>query len=193
MAVARLETVWSVTGGGAGLTVMHGIVDELDYDATDAQASLTAIRTFFSTIASRLPNDAALSWPGPVDIFSEAGVLIGSVAPTASPSSVTGGSAAAYSAPSGARVDWETGVITGGKRIRGRSYIVPIAGDQYDADGTIATDFITSVNTAANTMRTSLATAGSPLAVWSRKNSEATAVQGQTVKDKAAILRSRRD
>ena len=142
---------------------------------------------------SRLPNDVSLSWPGPIDIFTTAGVLIDSRAPATAVSSVSGTSGGVYAAPAGARVDWETGMILGGRRVRGRSYIVPIAGDQFDADGTIASDFITTVGGYATTMRTALAAAGAALVVWSKVNEAIEPVVGQTIKDKAAILSSRRD
>lgn len=193
MVVGRLETRWSVTGGGAGMTVMHGIIDEADYDGGDATSSLTAIRTFFQSLAARVPNDVSWSWPGPVDLFSNDGVLVGSTTPSTAVPPLTATYAGTYAAPAGARIDWETGIILAGKRLRGRSYIVPLAGDQYDADGSLASDFISVGNTAATALRVALATAGSPLGVWSRKNSAIFAASGQTIQDKAAIMRSRRD
>lgn len=193
MSVGLLKTVWSVTGGGSGLTVMSVVADEGTTTTGEVGAALAAARTFWAAIAARLPNDVSLSFPGPLDIFSLDGTLVGSTPASSVPSAVAGTSGGVYSAPSGAKIIWETGQIVGGRRLRGRSYIVPIAGDQYDADGTLASDFINAVGTAATALRVALATAGLPLTVWSRKNEVEHAAVGQTIRDQAAILRSRRD
>jgi hypothetical protein len=104
-----------------------------------------------------------------------------------------------YAGGTGAVIHWLTGVIFNGRRVRGKTFVVPLAASA-DSDGTLASAVLANVQSAA----TALANVPSPgLTVWSKQYSTGTPpvqigginapVDIAQVPDKIAILRSRRD
>ena len=126
-------------------------------------------------------------------IESTTGVISGSWAGAAQPS-VSGTGVGAYTAPSGCVINWRTAGVVDGRRLRGRSFMVPLHGGAYDSDGTISAAALTSLRTALATFQ---AAAAPVLQVWSRPLDGAGGsnhtVTSADIPDKAAILRSRRD
>jgi hypothetical protein len=118
----------------------------------------------------------------------------------------TGAGAAAYSAPCGACVTWLTPIIRDGHRIKGRSFVVPLSDSAYEDNGSIepttlgvlqssAADFVTAAGGNLRIWhRPRLAQVASPghRALTAHDGSQA-AVTSSTVRDKVAVLRSRRD
>ena len=94
----------------------------------------------------------------------------------------------------GACVSWLTGGIVGGRRLRGRTFLVPLHNSTYDTDGT----FTSGVLTALTAFQTAMRAAG-PLAVWHRPTTPggtdgtSYGVIGARVRDRVAFLSSRRD
>lgn len=100
-----------------------------------------------------------------------------------------------YSGPSGAVVNWRTNDYRFGRRIRGRTFLVPLAGDSYEDDGTLTSDSLGALRSFGSEM---LDGGGDPqFGVWSRPRDGAGGVfasaTGYNVPDMAAVLRSRRD
>lgn len=100
-----------------------------------------------------------------------------------------------YAGPSGAVVTWRTGDLRNGRRIRGRTFLVPLASQAYESDGTLTNATMSAIRNFGDTM-----IGGSlegDLGVWSRPvNGEGgvfASVTGFTVPDLVAVLRSRRD
>jgi hypothetical protein len=119
----------------------------------------------------------------------------------AAPATITGGSVANnYSGASGLVINWRTAGVRNGRRVRGRTFLVPLAGGAYGTDGTIDNANITETVTAA----TALYTTASPikLGVWARPKRDDLGnitedgsfhpVVAASVPDMAAVLRSRR-
>jgi hypothetical protein len=109
------------------------------------------------------------------------------------PAVIQGTAASGYSSASGAVVGWITNGFHNGRRIRGRTFLVPLGGVAYDTDGTLSAAYLTKCRSAA----TLYVTNGSP-AIFTRpqpglSNGGATAVSAAQVNDKAAVLTSRRD
>lgn len=118
-----------------------------------------------------------------------------------------GSGTGAYSAASGACVNWYTDAIVRGRRLRGRSFMVPLAGSALATDGTIDNTAVATMRTASTTMAGGVGVGD--LGVWSRPTPILDAqgnptgnynadgqwafVTSATVPDKAAVLRSRRD
>lgn len=108
-----------------------------------------------------------------------------------------GGSTGAYSAAAGACIAWSTNGIRNARRIRGRSFLVPLGGNALAADGTIDAAELTTIRSAADALRA--ASGDARLVIWGRPTGpEATdgvsaEVVGSNVVDKTAVLRSRRD
>lgn len=186
---SQYRAIWSTLGGGTGYSVFHA---DVAGDVTDAQEFANAVRTFFNSIADRLPNDVTITFDSEVVNLAETGELVG-VFPVTAPTLVTGSGALNYSRAAGGRIDWATGVIAGGRRLTGRTYIVPIVAAEFDNSGLLTSACIADLQAAANTLISDLTAAGIVLRIWSRKNAVSAVVISASVPPKGAILRSRRD
>jgi hypothetical protein len=138
------------------------------------------------------------------------GTLLGAATMTTVPATVVGtGSATSWANGSGYSVKWNTGLIWNGRRVTGRTFMVPAVAC-YEADGTLVAAAITAIGAAAQAL---ISAVGAEFAVWSKTFTkppdtmtiaEAKAfkqqqiggnlapVQGYFVKDSAAQLRTRR-
>lgn len=188
----RVITNWSGGKIGTGFTNMF-----FTAGVSTQQACVDAVRAFFSSsysVGAGLPTGVVLSWPATVDtIEATNGELTDTVGVTA-PAVVTGSDSSRYAAVAGACVSWRTGAFVGGRRVRGRTFLVPAGGQMLQADGTIDTTFIGFIQSAANT----LIAAAPELTVWHRPTSHAAAngsqhpVAAATISDQTAFLSSRR-
>jgi len=196
--IYRIRATWTGMPGAPGVSTF--------YDSGPPSASeLTAIRTFFNSLAAGLPNTLTISVQGTGDVVTaETGELVGGWSATA-PSTVVGTSASGYGAPVGTCVHWTTGVVAHGRRVRGTTYIVPTV-NQYEPGGTPIGTWVTTVQTAAAALVTALA---GNMVVWHRpkfgpkpgpgvprpviRTGSVADVTGTSVPDKAVVLRSRRD
>lgn len=192
------RAVWNVTGGGVGYSVFHvreplgsGISDSANNFAADLRAGLV-------TLGGDLPNDVTISFESEArEIDTATGNLLGVHAVTP-PANVVGIQTGTYAAPSGAKVELITGAIVGGRRLKGRTFIVPLAGTSYENNGMVSAGAIGRLNTAFNMFRDAVGEYS--LAVWSRPQGAPTPRAGVladvlsvAASQKAAILRSRRD
>lgn len=158
----------------------------------EAQAFANEIHDFFADLANRIPDIASIVFPGELTIHADDGTLTGALAIVA-PADVNCTGLGSYAAPVGARVTWETGSIVGGRRIRGRTFLVPLVSSTFDTDGTLTSANRTLIQNAANGLTNGLAGAGLSLAVWSPTTSTVSPVVSGVVPDQATVLRSRRD
>ena len=182
----RHRTTWTGFVGGPGVTTLY-------WDAGSA-VNLTAWNAFLTAIQARFPTVVTWQSQNQGDVIeSTTGVISGSWAGAAQPS-VSGTGVGAYTAPSGCVINWRTAGVVDGRRLRGRSFMVPLHGGAYDSDGTISAAALTSLRTALATFQ---AAAAPVLQVWSRPLDGAGGsnhtVTSADIPDKAAILRSRRD
>lgn len=188
MSHTRITALWTGITGGPGYTRLSfgGTLDE-----AGATAAANRVRAFFDAIKANLSLNTVISFSEVAQMFSPAGQLIGEVA-IVPPPAVTGTGTAAYSAPSGAVVNWITGVFINGRRVRGRTFIVPLSTNAYFGDGTLAGGTIATIGGAANTLQNGVPNLVVAGGVGVGGGYEAT-VTGASVPDRAAILRSRRD
>jgi hypothetical protein len=189
MPFTRYTPVWTGFTGSPGYTVLN-FFDEL----TTGEMTLAAgrVEDFFTAIAARIPDIATITYPGEATIHDNTGVLTGALAITP-PTSTNCVGLGSYAAPVGARVGWETGTISGGRRVRGRTFLVPLVSSTFDTDGTLTSANLTVILNAATAFLAGLATDGVQLAVWSQVGSSVSPVNSATVPDQATVLRSRRD
>nr|CRY94107.1 hypothetical protein [uncultured prokaryote] len=165
-------------------------------DEVTAESMITSVVAFFSDLQSALPEAVTISVDSEVALIDEAsGELESYVNVTSDIPSITGAQPGSFSAPSGAVINWLTNTVNRGRRVRGRTFMVPLANAVYQSDGTISTGYLTDLREAAADMITRAA--GVPLVVWSRPRGGvggvAAEVVGANVPDMAAVLRSRRD
>lgn len=189
----RLVVTW--TGGGAvgdGVSVLH-------FDGSDnAAPPVAAVKAALGLYPLLFPANVTLTVPGTGDrIDDTTGNLTGTWTASGG-GSVTMANTGGYAAGVGACITWTTGGIVSGtkgpRRLRGRTFLVPLAGPVYQGDGTITNSELAKLQEIANAIQ-----ASGPLAVWHRpttvggSDGNSYGVVSATVRDKVAFLSSRRD
>jgi len=182
----RYRVNWTGFSGAPGLSTFYG---------SSSADLLDDLRTFFNAIKAFIPLTATMQFPNAGDLIDDTTGTITGLWGEAVALNVVGTYASAYSAPSGMNVSWITSGIVAGRRVRGRTFIVPYGG--YEADGSLLNSSVTTTATAAAALVT--ATAGS-LMIWSRPQTVPAVRAGSsypivasTVADTPTVLRSRRD
>ena len=194
MAVYRVKFRWTGFTGAPGYTNLH-------FDASTeptqagAQAVYDAAGEFAGDITSALPSAVSISIEGGVEVVdqttNELLTVFSATTRTAAKGIGTGG----FSSSTGACITWETGEVKNGRRVRGRTFIVPLAASGYDTDGTLTSGVLTDLQTAAAALAAGGFTFGvlaRPSTVGAADGSFHTVTSGR-ISDKTAVLRSRRD
>lgn len=187
---SEMRMNWTGGTGGDGVSVMHF---ENIGGAGEASTAVVIMRTFFTAVATLIPDEIQFLPDPEVRVLDDVtGALVAtySVTPGAV---IVGGSSGVYNAAAGARLDWETGVIEGGRRLRGRTFLVPLGSTAYQAGGGLAGAARTQIETAGTTYISQMQAAGRAARVWSRKNGVARGIVSCNAPLQGAILRSRRD
>jgi hypothetical protein len=210
----RVKMRWSGFQGGPGYSSFYfrdfGSVGDPDWSPGDADAAnaTARVQTFGMALREYIVSGTTLQVESDVEEIEETnGELIdvhnGGVQTAINAINAAGG----YSAASGAVVNWKTAIVRKGRRIQGRTFLVPLGPNCYENNGTLASGALTAITAAATT----LASDGGAidLGVWGRPtkvkdaNGDPTGetlpdgqwaqVRSVRVPDMAAILRSRRD
>lgn len=151
------------------------------------------VRAFFDAVKGLIPSGITITVQPSGDTINDAnGVINGSWTVDPAPAVVTGGSPGTWAGNAGAVVTWRTNGVVGTRRVRGRTFLVPLGSSVYDSNG-LTSAAIATLQGAA----TALVTAASgSLAVWSRptvqRSGSAHLITAATVPDLSASLRSRR-
>jgi hypothetical protein len=191
------NVLWISTGytGAPGYTKFHFFASNVTQPTqADVNAAAANSRPVLAATASNMPTGVSYACQTPAQWYDDAGVLLGEVPVTSIPSAVTGTGGASYPGGVGAVVYWATGLFNGGHKIKGRTYLVPLAVGAFAADGTLNTALVTAIQNAATTF---VGTSPQPC-VNSRKLGQAdrsdktVTVTAATVKDRSAFLRTRR-
>lgn len=191
----EVRVLWSGTGmTGDGASVFHGRTDGVATTGAAAQSLADRVREFFNGVKGVMAPGITWTFSNEVtELDTTTGVLLGvhTVTPPISLSST--GTPANYSRAAGARVDWNTSAIVNGRRLRGRTYLVPVAGGSLDSTGTLGTSAIATITTAATAYcNTGVFTSARP-GVWSRTHGILADALSGSVDDRTSVLRSRRD
>lgn len=182
------RAIWTTPGGGTGYSVFHTTTM---VSTSNAQSAANAIRAWFNTLVGLFPDEVTITFDTEFLELDVAGNLLNVYAVTP-PSSVTGSQTASYNRAAGIRVDWGTGVILAGRRLTGRTYLVPASSGAFDSNGLVTSATVTAIQAANSTLLTALNTVGN-LGVWSRTHSAVHDVTTSSVPTKGAILTGRRD
>lgn len=183
--IYKVQCVWE------GLTGLPGVNT---FYQSDLPTDLTPFQTFYNAIGGGIPTAVTIPIPNSgVVVEEETGTLTsGWSADAVANAEPSGGGD--HAGGVGACITWNTLAIVRGRRVKGRSFIVPCVGAVFDTDGTLDESYRSTLATAAATLINELA---NTLVVWSRPRPDLTGqayqVLNATVADKAAILRSRRD
>jgi hypothetical protein len=202
VALQRVNVAWQNWPGAPGLSTF--------FFTTISQAKVDALRAFFNAVAGMVPTGLTIQVPGSGDYIDEGtGAIGGTWAVGTTPAVVTGTGAGAYAGNAGALIHWLTSSIVAGRRVRGRTFIVPAVSTQFETNGSLTSAAITTLTNAGNTLLTAV---GTDMAVWSRpikahtkydpktgqstavaaRAGSAAAVTGIRIPDLAISLRSRR-
>lgn len=193
MAIHRVTVVWSGFQGAPGYSNFFFTGDG---GAGAATESRDRVRAFFNEVNDILPSEVQFVVEGEVAVIDqENGEITGYIMVDPEPVTGFGGLAGGYSAASGAVVTWNTAGVRNGRRVRGRTFIVPLGGGAYQSDGTLLGTTVTTLQTAADAMVGDGFESG--FGIWSRPSGSTAGgfyeVTGFRVPDMSAVLRSRRD
>lgn len=183
--LSRVRVDWTGFVGGPGVSTFY---------CTDPAALLPDLRTFFEALKTTISDNVLIEYENAGDIIeSTTGVLTGAWS-TSVVSNTTCTNGEPYNAAGGLVVNWLTDVILAGRRLRGKTFVVPIGGGgAFDSNGQIDGGVRATVDAAAAAL---IASAGG-LEIWKRPKGGTGgghgAVTAGVTSSKAAVLRSRRD
>lgn len=183
MTLYRVRSSWSGGRGGGLLSTMY--FDVLPGSASDANA---AVGAFWDDVKGFIANDLTVTTDAAVYLIDETNgqpTSIEAVTPIA-----VAGSQSAEPLPWANQVllQWRTGLFSGGRELRGRTFI-PGCTETGSTDGLPATGTLSAVNAAAATL---IADANTELVIYSPTNGTAGEVIAGTCWNEFAVLRSRR-
>lgn len=202
----RIRSNWTGFPGAPGYTNMFfGTTDPILAGAT-TQAGL--VRTFWDSIKTTMPNTVTISVDPLVQVLDDTdGKVFQEVSVSPAPTAVVGSQTGSYPAAAGGAVTWNTISFHDGKKVRGRTYLVPLYSLSFGTGGTLDDTLLTTIRNAAN----ALVTNSGKMVVFSRPRvaKAATRIDGKdavtaragssypvtsaTVRDATVVLRSRRD
>lgn len=134
-----------------------------------------AVKTFLTSIAAALAPGINCVVPNGGDTIDEAtGQLVGTWSSSGGGTVASTGSGP-FTLGSGCRVEWYTGTILDGSRVRGRTYIVPITNGNFGTDGRLLTSPAGTIKSAADALVTA---GGGDLVIWRRPRKASTGPSG---------------
>lgn len=195
--VNRVRAAFSGFNGGPGVSTFYCL---------DPSAFLPLLHDFLSNFTGSLPGTVVITIEGSGDIIDSTSGLLTGTWTAAAPAPILGVAAGAYAAPAGVVVNWLTGTVLDGHRLRGRTFIVPLSGSAFDGDGSILTALLGGIRAAADSF---IVAAANNFVIWHRPRPAGTVnrkgvvlparagghaiATSSRVLDKVAVLRSRRD
>lgn len=159
-------------------------------------AAHTKIQTWMIATKAFLPSIATISVDPEVAELDEQTGEIQGFWTIAAPTVQIGGVAGAYTAGAGLCISWGTQGVRKGRRVRGRTFVVPLGGTVYDTDGTIHSGSLATLRTAATALAGD--SNGARMVVYARTpnaiipDGGAYDIVTASIKDKVAFLSSRR-
>lgn len=208
--IGRVKAEWTGFIGAPGYTnIYFGLKGgTFAWSAAAAQEAVTGVRALLDYTANYPTTVNILVNPTVEVIDSDNGDLIELHTAATPPAAIVGTSTASVAGPAGACINWTTDGIHRNRRVRGRTFIVPLATTSYEPNGTIFPGFLTALRTNAAGFLTMSRTLVEPN-IWARPYTVPETVGGpipptvlpgaayritsSSVADKVAVLRSRRD
>lgn len=196
MSIMRVRTVIQGSQGLPGLSTLYANGTSATPNNADAADMVARVRAFWDSIKANLPTANTFLVQGSVDLLDPAtGALSGSLSVTA-PATVTGTGGGQLPPANAILLTGQTGVVVNGRRLRGRTFISPVASVAMTA-GLVNSGVAATIAASANLSLTGV-TASVPV-VWHRPKlpgplgGSVSPVTTYTVGSQFAVLRSRRD
>lgn len=199
MANLRSKIRWTIPGAGTAYTVLHfGMKHAEPATVADADEILNRVDIYCSALRPLLSPAISIQALNEIEVIDEATGSLDDVLSGAVKTTKIGSNASTnWAAPVGAVITWNTATVHNSRRIRGRSFVVPLASSQYDTDGTLTSSCTGALDSAATALRTGGTL--TELIVWVRPTVAGGGADGtggvvtsHRVPDMGAILRSRR-
>jgi len=197
--VSCVKAVWSGFTGAPGYSSFY--FNELT-DAASRNAAGAAVRAFFQSLSAHFLVGWSIQVQSLVQSFDiGTGKLTGEGAMSTVPGIVNGVTVGTtvWAGGTGYVVNWLTGAIHNGRKVRGRTFIVPAVSTCFQNDGTVLDAVATTAQNAGNTL---IADASTEFGVYARYWNDATppvqtgggfsSATGVLVPNRAAQLRTRR-
>lgn len=191
----KIESVWTGFPGANGYTNLYFETSDPLQDGLDS--AVQNVKDLWEDLKGLFPPDVTITVTPTVELIEDIdGELVGFMAATSPPAATTGTLSGTYAAPVGGCINWLTESIQAGRRVRGRTFLVPFGGGAFQADGSLNNTFATAIGAAAESFRTAT---GPTFGVWARPRTTPSlagkfcAATSSRVPDKAVVLRSRRD
>lgn len=183
--MATLErhlVVWNGLVGLPGVSVMYG---------TPGGSLHSELTTFFTALVSAFPIPMTWQIPNNGDTIDDASGTLNGTWSDGTTQNIAATGSSPHAAGCGAYVNWRTGAIVGGRRLKGRTFLAPIQSALYQSDGTIATVTLGVLQSAASALA-----ASGELVIWHRPQlsgpGSSSVALAATVPDQVTSLRSRR-
>lgn len=197
--IMRVQGRWTGFSGGPGYTAFHFRDFTAGGEATSAQAQAAVDRAnvFFNAVRTDIPDEISIQVESEVEVLEDTTGTLVDVFNTVQAAPNQGLASSVYSGPVGAVVNWSTQGIRAGRRIRGRTFLVPLEANSFTGSGGLSTTSQGRLAAAAAELADSTSTPD--LGVWARPTGPGIAdgqwsvVSGSRVPTLAAVLRSRRD
>jgi len=184
---------WQGAPGVNTLYFRHAAVPTIE----DAQQVADLIKTAYDSLKAWYVSGVKITVDPNVDVIQDSDGKLQTSTVIVPPATVTGsGATTTTSRATMALAKFNTDAVVNGRRLRGRSFLGPIAAQGVATDGTLTTAFGTAILSAYNGL---LDIAGGRLVVWHRPSAPGAQdgtsgfVQNVTYKTLPAVLRSRRD
>lgn len=189
-----------------GLTGFTGGPGVATFYFLGLQTARQSLQSLFTAVAPALPDDVFAQVESSGDIIeSTNGALIGTWNKEPLPV-IQGAQMAGYAAPAGCMLRWNTNGIVGRRRVKGRTFLVPLAATNYNTAGQILPSVVAGIAASGNSF---VFEQSLDFVVWSRPFIGAPAtpdkparparlgshslVTSAQVPSKVVVLRSRRD
>jgi len=211
--ILKIKLNWTGFQGAPGVSNFYFSTDfnndTWEPAAAEYNAAATQVRTFANDISPYVAKPVVLQVdPEILLLDSGDGAIVRAY--SGGPQGVvqsTAPSGSAYAAAAGTVVQWKTIGVRKRRRVSGKTFLVPLVGSCFDADGTLNATNLGAMQTAANKMV--VAGSGPRFGVWTRPtrvkdaNGKYTGevlpdggfynAESAKVADMAAVLRSRRN
>lgn len=191
----RIKTNWLGLGGGPAVTNLY--FDEPVVATPAANACAAAVRQMFAAFAGVIPSSVTLDFDATAQLLDpETGFLKDEINLT-KPANLTGGANSERVGPAGALINWKTGTVLAGRRVRGKTFLVPLSTSIYDGGGLVKSTSQTLINGGANILVGNAIVDFTRLVIWKRPVNKVGGAQANvtsaSVASKACVLTSRRD
>lgn len=187
---------WTINGAsGAGVSTFY---------STSTGTFQFNLHTFYDSLKGHFPTAVSFIFPSSGRTLEDStGAVTGAWTGTAQ-GTVVGTATNAWSLPSGACTIWKTSTPWHRRIAQGRTFLVPLDGASYEANGTLSTVAFANIQSASNSL---ISSSGPTFILWMRPklgkdaNGEiivqraggSAPIVASQLKDKVAVLTSRRD